>query len=195
MKLSKVIILSLGMALCAAGGIGTAVALTREGKTVTDTSNHFDKAICLYWSEDGSSVDLDDMDELTVGHSDYRKLTVAPKKSASLAGTVSVNFELEAQEAEGSVTKGITVNVYNLDSLPEGEVTEANAASVIGETPASVTINGSSSTLTGSTSFTVSVDVAAPVKYYLVEVSIGSASLALGEKVAANLSITQTFAE
>ena len=115
MKTTKVLLLSLGMALCVGGGIGAAVAITRQAAGNTGSSA-FDKAVNLYWEAGEASTTLTDMESLSVNVPQYRYLTVSPKSSASVSGNVKLTFTLaEATvEEKTAVLKGLTVSVEKI---------------------------------------------------------------------------------
>ncbi|MBQ0009132.1 MAG: hypothetical protein KBS97_02535 [Firmicutes bacterium] len=188
MKTTKVLLLSLGMALCVGGGIGAAVAITRQAAGNTGSSA-FDKAVNLYWVEGSSSIELGDMETLSVNVPQYRYLTVSPKSSASVSGNVELGFTLaEATIAEKTaVLKGLTVSVYKTAFL----ATDATVASLIdGKTPEPVL---NATTKTGTTSFAAKADSADAVAYYAIQVVYDGSQIGATEQLAATLTIAQSF--
>ena len=196
MKLTKILILSLGMALCAAGGVGTALATVSKTKAESTSTASYDKAIYLYWDhESEASAALSNMASVTED-AQYRYLEVSPKSSKSVAGTVTVGFTLAAEDsgvAEGktATTKGITVNVYEIDN----EATSSDFETYVSTGTIKCTLTGPS-VLTGSATFSIVAgsSVQETVKKYAIEVSWAPAGVLATEQVSATLSISQSFA-
>ena len=176
------------MALALVGGIGSAFALTRYEAVGTGTSPAFDAAIYLYWdSESDASANLDDIPPLSTNDPVYRILTVAPKSTKSVTGTVTLNFTLA--EVGDCVLDGLSVAVYAADN----ETTEENAKTKIGSADPIFTLTGSSKT--GQTSFTVSAasGVHESANYYAIKVNYNGAPL--GENsLGGRVTIAQSFA-
>ena len=109
------------MALCLLGGVGSTLALTRSGASATGTPGAFDQAINLYWDEGAhSSVTIANVENLTAGSTQYRGLECAPISSKTVEGKVRLTFTLAASEGEHHI-KGLTVNVYEIDSRFDAE--------------------------------------------------------------------------
>ena len=196
MKLSKILILSLGMALCAAGGVGTALAAVSKTKAESTSTASYDKAIYLYWDhESETSSHLGDLESVTE-EPQYKYLEVSPKSSKSVAGTITLGFTL-AEESDGlpagknPTTKGITVKVYELDD----EATYENFQTYVSTGTLKCTLTGPS-TLTGAATFSVTASsgVHETVKKYAIEVTWAPAGVLANEQVSATLSISQSFA-
>lgn len=188
MKTSKVLLLSLGMALCVGGGIGAAVAITRQAAGNTGSSA-FDKAVNLYWEAGHASTTLTDMETLSVNVPQYRYLTVSPKSSASVSGNVELTFTLSEATgtAKTAVLTGLTVSVYKTASL----ATDTTVAGLIdGVDPEPVL---SASVKTGTTSFAAKAGSADAVAYYAIEVFYNGSKVGDSEQVGANLNIAQSF--
>ena len=200
MKLSKILILSLGMALCAAGGVGTALAAITRTPASSGGSGAFDKAIYLYWdSESGSSASItgNDMTTLQTDVAQYRHLVVSPKSSKSVAGTVTVHFALStAANTQGktSVMRGLTINVYPISAAPASE-NAADYVTAIGSTAAACTITCEEGHTTGDAAFTVSAGEAAheTVQHYAIKVVYDGSQILSTEKLSAQLTMTQSF--
>lgn len=188
MKTSKVLLLSLGMALCVGGGVGAAVAITRQAAGNTGSSA-FDKAVNLYWEAGETSTTLTDMESLSVNVPQYRYLTVSPKSSASVSGNVKLTFTLaEATvEEKTAVLKGLTVSVYKTASL----ATDATVADLIDGVDAEPVLNAT--TKTGTTSFAAKASNADAVAYYAIEVVYDGSQIGATEQLAASLTIAQSF--
>lgn len=193
MKKSKVLLLSLGMALCVGGGVGAAVAITRNAAGNTG-SGVFDKVISLYWSEGVSTASLTDMEELTVDVPQYRYLEVTPESSKTVAGTVSVNFKLTAADSTKDI-KGINISVYALDSALS-DPDDAAIAGAIGSKTAALAINSSSTE--GTTTFSVAVNEKEGFHktnaYYGIKVVYDGSQQASGKTLGGILTMTQSFA-
>ena len=194
MKLSKILILSLGMALCAAGGVGTALAAVSKSSASSSSSAKYDSAIFLYWGHESSSATLQDMDELVDNVAQYRHLVVSPKSSKALTGTVSVNFELKTVAVEGktAVLTGLSVKVYEVSSAEA--ITDENVGSLVNEDNLKCSLSPSQTT--GSATFTISAGEAAheTVKDYAIKVVYDGTPVASTEKLSAELTINQSFA-
>ena len=200
MKKLKVILLSLGMALCAGGAIGTAFAAVSKTSATSTSEGAFDKAVVLYWDSETSTkpARLTDMETLQTDVAQYRHLIVSPKTSKSVSGTVTVHFVLETAAAAGktAVLKGLTVKVYELSS--ENEITDDNYQSLVASgtlkctiTPASATTGGE-----GNATFTVAAGDAVheTVKHYAIEVVYDGTKIESTEKLSGQLKISQAFA-
>lgn len=188
MKTTKVLLLSLGMALCVGGGVGAAVAITRQAAGNTGSSA-FDKAVNLYWGANSSSIELADMESLSVNVPQYRYLTVSPKSSASVSGNVELGFTLATATGteKTAVLTGLTVSVYKTASL----ATDDTVATLInGVTPEPVL---NATTLTGTTSFAAKAASADAVAYYAIKVVYDGSQIAATEQLGATLTIAQSF--
>ena len=188
MKTSKVLLLSLGMALCVGGGVGAAVAITRQQAGNTG-SGDFDKAISLCWGSKSSTVDLADMTTLSVGVAQYRYLAVTPESSKSVAGNVTLSFTLAPAAATNDIA-GITVSVYKTASL----ATDADVESLISGVTAEPVLTKAAST--GSTSFAVAAGEATHETnaYYAIKVVYDGSQQETGKTVGGSLTIAQSFA-
>ena len=182
MKLSKILILSLGMALCAAGGVGAALAMDTESATFTG-SGKFDKAIYLYWgaNETTKPASLTNVDELVVNEPQYSFLSVVPSQSASVTGSVTVSFELAAADTTHGV-KGVTVSVYKTSSLLDEDSVDQLPA----ETVAVLT----STNLTGSNSWNVGVNQKA---FYAFAVVYDGTLQESGKTLGGTVTISQAY--
>ena len=187
MKKSKVLLLSLGMALCVGGGVGAAVAITRNAAG-NGGEGDFDKIIALYWGNESSTATLDDMEELSVDVPQYRYLSVTPKSSKSVEGTVNVKFALTAAAADKDIA-GITINVYKTEELADDDSVEDL---IDGVTP-SATITKANPE--GTASFTVSASTVMHVTnaYYAIKVVYDGSAQAESKTLGGSLSITQEF--
>ena len=153
------------MAASLAGGAGGAFALTRNSASSTGTAGAFDKAVYLYWGSESSTASLENVDDLVANTPQYRYLSVTPKSSKGVSGTVTLNFELESGGASTHM-KGLTVSVYKTASL----ATDLTVASLIDGVSAAPVLDESH--LTGSTTFTVSTaaDVHETEAFYAIKV-------------------------
>ena len=140
------------MALCLLGGVGSTLALTRSGASVTGNPGAFDQAINLYWDEgEHTSVTIPNVENLTAGSTQYRGLSVNPISSKSVEGKVRLTFALAASEGEHHI-KGLTVSVYKIDAAFNAE----NVVTQIAGKEAAPVLNESN--LTGIAEFDVSSD-------------------------------------
>ena len=187
-KRSKILIGLMSLSLL--GGVGSVLALTRNSSTASSTSPAFDKAIYLYWdSEVQSSAHLGDIDHAEINTPVYRYLTVSPKSSKSVAGTVTVTFTLAAQST--TVVTGLSVTVYETASLANDDT----VASLIGADEHPVVISSATS-LTGSKTFNVTTSSSAheTQKFYAIKVLYDGTAPA-GSTLGGLVTITQSFAE
>ena len=174
------------MSLSLLGGVGSVLALTRNSATASSTSPAFDQAIYLYWdSEAQTSAHISDIASVEVNTPVYRYLTVSPKSSKSVAGTVTVTFTLAAQSE--TVVTGLSVSVYETSSLAN----DSTVASLIdGVTPSVI----SGSTLSVSKTFSVSQSSAVheTQKFYAIKVNYDGTA-APGATLGGLVTITQSF--
>lgn len=109
------------MALCLLGGVGSTLALTRSGASVTGTPGAFDQTINLYWDEgEETSVTIPNVEDLTASSTQYRGLSVNPISSKSVHGKIRLSFALAVSEGNHHI-KGLTVGVYKIDSVFDAE--------------------------------------------------------------------------
>lgn len=153
------------MSLCLAGGAGGAFALTRNAGTATGTAGAFDKAIYLNWASDSSSVTINDVQNLSAGTAQYRSLTVAPKSTKSVAGTVTLTFTLAATTGSYHI-KGLSVKAYETAEL----VSENYATAIEGKTAAAEVKEG---TLTSTINISITTGAATheTTKYYVLAIN------------------------
>ena len=179
------------MALSAAGTVGGALALTRNSATGSGSAGSFDKAIYLYWGSESTTASLDDVNDLSAGDAQYRYLSVTPKSSKSVAGTVTLTFTLASGGANTHM-EGLTVNVYKTDALANDSTVEA----AISEKVASPVLTKAN--LEGTTTFAVSAgeDVHETNAYYAIEVVWTGANDSEHPtyELGASLTISQSFA-
>ena len=185
MQNKKKVLLGL-MAACLAGTVGSAFALTRNSITGTATSGAFDSAIYLYWdSQSTTSANLTNITSVSVNTPVYRFLTVSPRSTKSVSGTVTLTFTLAPET--GCVVTGLTVSVYETSALSSDLSVTTD---IDGVTPTPVL---SASNLSDTTTFAVTTDTTAheTVKYYAIKVNYdGTAMSTLGGTV----TIAQSFA-
>jgi hypothetical protein len=195
MKLRKILLLSLGMALCAGGGVGAALAATTSTPDSAVSSGEFDKAVYLYWGHNENSVSIESMTTLQPTVPAYRHLVVSPQTSKSVTGYVDVTFVLGEVEVEGktAVSTGVTVSVYALTS--ESAITDENYVSLISGDPVVTLTNASAETKTGKASIQISSDSAVheTVQHYAIKVVYSGEQLGANEKLSARLDISQTY--
>lgn len=109
------------MALCLLGGVGSTLALTRSGASVTGNPGAFDQAINLYWGDgEATTVEIANVENLVAGVAQYRGLSVHSLSSKSVAGAVKLSFALAASEGEHHI-KGLSVSVYKIDAAFNAE--------------------------------------------------------------------------
>lgn len=193
MKLSKILILSLGMALCAGGAIGTAVAEISKAPATSNSSAVYDKAIYLYWGHESDTASLADMETLSTNVPQYRHLVVSPQSSKSVSGNVTVTFTLGTIAVQGktAVSKGISVSVYEI--TPDNNFTEETIASYISGDPECVVTTAQPS---GTAQFAIatSTEVHETVQHYAIKVVYDGSKMGDGEELSAKLTISQDFA-
>lgn len=153
------------MACCLVGGVGSAIALTRNGASGTGTPGAFDEAIYLYWGHESTTASIGNVEDLEAGTPKYTGLTVSPKSTKSVAGNVRLSFTLAASDG-GHHIKGLTVSVYKIDAAFDAE----NVTTQIAGKVASPVL--SEENLTGSTDLAVAAGsvVHETVGYYAIKV-------------------------
>ena len=173
------------MALCLLGGVGSGLALTRDGASATGTPGAFDKAVYLYWGHEESSVDLPDVEELQPSVPQYVGLTVSPKSSPTVSGNVRLTFTLAASSGNHHI-KGLSVSVFKIDAAFD----EENVATQIQGKVASPVLNESN--LTGTTDLAIAVSESAheTVGYYAIQVNWSGANDAENPTYTLDASIT-----
>lgn len=110
------------MALCLLGGVGSTLALTRNGASVTGNPGAFDKAIYLGWDNNETSVTINNVENLGAGEANaqYRGLTVGVDSTKSVEGAVRLTFTLAASEGNHHIN-GLSVSVYSIDDEFDAE--------------------------------------------------------------------------
>ena len=103
------------MACALAGGVGSALALTRTGASAAGTPGAFDQAVYLYWGSEQTSTSIANVENLSAGVAQYRGLTVSPKSTKTVAGNVRLTFSL-TQTSGNYHIKGLSVSVYQIDA-------------------------------------------------------------------------------
>ena len=187
MKTKSKILIGL-MALCLAGAAGTTFALTRNAATSSGTAGGFDQAIYLNWGSDQQSVSITDVTELTTNVAQYRVLSVTPKSTKTVAGTVTLTFTLAATAGDYHVN-GLTVDVFKTETL----ATQEGAASAISELSAVATVDASH--LSATTTFSVTAASAAhETNAYYVMRFVYDGTMVTGKTMQGNLTIAQSFA-
>ena len=160
---SMVLIGVMGVALV--GGVGSALALTRTGANAAGNAGAFDQAVYLYWGHESSTVEISNVENLSAGVAQYRGLTVSPKSTKTVAGNVRLTFTLAATAGEHHI-KGLTVNVYKIDSAFDA----GNVADQIDEKVAAPVLNEANPSGYTDLAVAVSENVHETVGYYAIEV-------------------------
>ena len=192
MKLGLKSMVLLGVMACAlAGGVGSALALTRTGANAAGNAGAFDQAVNLYWGHEQTSIELSNVENLSAGVAQYRGLVVSPKSSKSVSGNVRLAFTLAPTTGNYHI-KGLTVSVYKIAAAFDAGTVETQ---IDGVTPEPVL---SEANLTGTTDLAVSTDPSAvheTVGYYAIKIAWTGAND--GEHPAytldCNITISQTF--
>ena len=104
------------MAICLLGGVGSTLALTRSGASVSGNPGAFDQAVYLGWGDNEASVTINNVENLGAGEANaqYRGLAVGPESSKSVEGTVRLTFTLAASAGDHHIN-GLSVGVYQID--------------------------------------------------------------------------------
>jgi len=194
-KKKTVLLAAMGVALL--GVAGSALALTYKSATQTKTGA-LDSAIYLYWGSGSTNATVSDVESLKAGTNQYRSLTVAPKSSKSVAGTVTVTYTFDVGDSieengvsKTSSLKGLTFNVYETAS----EVTSPSSSDCAG-TPATTLTIEDDNDHTATTIFTISSGDAAheTAKYYVLEFSYSGVQMTDGHAFGGGVIISQSFA-
>lgn len=164
MKTKRKVLVGL-MALSLLGGVGGALALTRNAASMGGTTGAFDQAIYLNWDSDQASKSLEAVTDLSVGKAQWRYLTVAPKSTKTVKGEVTLTFTLAKSDGNFHI-KGLTVSVFKTASLAE----DATVATLVNGVTAEPVLNEDN--LTGTTKFDVAVSENAheTTAYYAIKV-------------------------
>lgn len=187
------------MALCLCGSAVGVFAYTYQVANASDQGN-FDKAVYLYWGEGKTSETLANIDNLDTQKPEYRYLTVSPKTSASMKGTVTVNFALTDGDKKDEKTyslKNLVLSVYKTDTLLDDTTVEG--WSTAGKTAAAEIEVNTDPDGKRTTEKSVSIEVGTRednhevVNYYLLKferkASVSTSTYFFG----GNLTISQSF--
>lgn len=178
-----------GMAICLVGATGAAfAAATGYGAANQNNTASFDSAIYLAWGENGAGATISNVDQLSIGVAQYRSLTVAPKSTKTVAGTVTLTFTMAA--SANSTVSGMSIKVVKTDAA-----VAADDLDDVDYTTPDVTLTDT--VLTGTTTFAVTAGEAAhtTTAYYAIEIKWAGASQAEGSKpLSGNITIAQSFA-
>lgn len=172
------------MALSLAGGIGTAIALTRNAAAQQPINGNTDTAVYLYWGSKQTTATFASVKDLEPDTPVYRHLTVSPQVSANLKGKVTLTFTLAPKT--NHVLTGLKVGVYKVDTA-EKETDLGTAA---------CTLTASTTEVTGTASFDVETQSATheDVAYYTIEFVYDGTQIAEDENYGGTLTVTQAFA-
>ena len=172
MKLGLKSMVILGVMACAlAGGVGSALALTRTGASAAGNAGAFDKAVNLYWGHESTSIELSNVENLVAGTPQYRGLVVSPKSSKSVAGNVQLTFTL-APTAGNYHIKGLTVSVYKIDAAFNAGTVETQIEGKV----AQPVLNESNLTGVANLAVVASENVHETVGYYAIKVAWSGAN-------------------
>ena len=194
MKKLKIILLSAGMALCAGGAIGAAIAFTNYSATIDDNPTA-DKSIQLYWGSGESSVTIDPVVNLGSHEPVFRYLDVSPKSTKTVEGTVRLDFTL-AEANEDAVLTGLTVDVYE---IAQNQKNSENIATIVASLTANPSLDATNKP--GYTTFSVSKNsLESPTahetnKYYVIKIEHDGSLIPEGKELTANLTVHQSFTE
>lgn len=180
------------MAICLLGTVGSTLALTRSGASVSGNPGAFDKAIYLGWGDNETSVTINNVENLGAGEANaqYRGLTLGPESTKSLEGVVRLTFTLAASAGNHHIN-GLTISVYNIDDEFDAE----NVATQIDGKTASPVLDAEN--LTGTTDLEIEADEEShrTVGYYAIKVLWSGANDAEHPTYTldASLTISQSF--
>ena len=175
------------MSVCAVGAISGAFALERQGANVSGTAGHYDQAVYLYWGGAQSSLELAPCDELTANVAEYRYFAVAPQTTKSVAGTVTVSFELAENSGDYHIS-GLTVKVYGADQ----QINDENKGTYVVEGNLVATLTSAAKTGSDTFSVTANTEKHTTTKYYAVEV-VYDGTFVSGKTLGGTLVIGQSF--
>lgn len=150
MKTKRTVLVGL-MALSLLGGVGGALALTRNAASMGGTEGAYDQAIYLNWDSDSPTKSLAKVDDLVAGTPKWRYLQVTPKSTKTVEGTVTLTFTLRKSTGNYHI-KGLTVSVYQTASL----ATDLTVDDLVDGVDATPVLNESH--LTGDATFDVDKD-------------------------------------
>ena len=168
------------MLLGLAGGVGTALAMTREDASASHELGT-DQTIYLYWdTEDNNSV-VSAVNELSAAKPEYRNVVVAPKASTSASGRVKVSFALSVPN--DNVLTGLEISIYDTDAYLAKEGKDNIASATLS--------SATGGTLTKDYEFDVSGS-STTVKYYLLKFLWDGSDIG-GSTFGGTLTISQDF--
>ena len=181
------------MSLCAVGAVGSAFAAgewSRTSTTANPGAGNYDQAIYLYWDSGNNTQNVEGISDITTlsgGSTAYEYLTVAPKSTKTVAGTVTISFLLEA--SDGCQVTGLSIGVYEVDAFPETR-NDTTAAEKIDSEDATLKCTITPSDYNKSTTFSVTAGSAkVSPHYYIMAVSYAGGATKLGGRV----TISQDF--
>lgn len=191
MKLGLKGMVLVGVMACAlAGGVGSALALTRTGASAAGTAGAFDQAVYLYWGHEETSATISNVENLSAGVAQYRGLEVSPKSTKTVAGNVRLTFTLAATAGTHHI-KGLTINVYKIDAAFDA----GNVATQIQGKVAAPVLNEAAPSGYTDLSVATSENVHETVGHYAIEVVWSGAND--GENPSytldGNITISQSF--
>lgn len=188
MKKHQKVLLGL-MVLGLAGGVGTAVALTRTAAT-SSIDYGTDQAIYLNWgTNDQNTATAVEVGNFSAGVTQYRCLVVATKLSKAVTGTVYIKFTLATEDK--TELPGFKVGIYSIDSYANADDSLASA------TKAGTLL--STLDITSAATYTATFDVdgeasTEPTHYYGLGFTYdGTALSGTDTTFGGSLKITQTF--
>ena len=155
------------MAICLLGGVGSTLALTRSGASVSGNPGAFDQAVYLGWGDNETSVTINNVENLGAGEANaqYRGLTVGPETSKSVEGTVRLTFTLAASEGNHHIN-GLTISVYEIDDAFDAE----NVATQINGKVASPVLDAEHLTGTADLEIEADAEFHRTTAYYAIKV-------------------------
>ena len=169
------------MALSLAGTVGSVLALTSVGANKTVNAG-LDSAIYLYWGEGSTSATIENVTDLAPGVAQYRELTVAPRASASVAGTLTVNFAITC--GEDNSVNGLSFKVFETTEFSAEAKAVAIAAAPKAQLSAAANVD---------MEITISAGVETTKLYYLSFEYDGTMQ-AEGKTFGGQMTISQSFA-
>ncbi len=182
------------MVLGLAGGVGTAVALTRTAAT-SSTSGDTDSAIYVTWGQT-AETDYADVTGLKAKEPQYRYVVVSSNSSKSVSGTFTLTFTLNvgsdsADDTTNYVLTGLTVDVYSVDTYQKTEFSDTDK-----KIKTLSSAEGGDLTCSDETTIAANNSSAQSfTKYYTLVFTWDGTAIGEGNTFGGSLAITQSFAE
>lgn len=190
MKKHQKVLLGL-MVLGLAGGVGTAVALTRNAAT-DSTGGGLDQAIYLNWGNEAQNSEAQaTVENLVAKAPQYRYLVVTTKATNLLKGNVTLTFT--AATEEDTVMTGLTIDVYSVTTEKTSTFVTSTEEGIAPD-KLEGTISETNKTVTSKFAVDGTAETSLTHYYTLVFTWDGTSPEDANKSIGANLTVSQDFA-